>query len=292
MKKIVRVSFILFLLSTDPNYAKSVFVEARDAQQIQEILSKEILDDAVVVFDVDVVLMILDVYAFSNCSYQLGLGKRLNDKILRACKGLKDSEEYKALISQVLHDTILVNSKIPGIISDLQKKGVKVMAHTTREIGSYGDIDRQEDLVIEQLKNLGIDFSKAFDEEEIVIDNVKEKKGETYPLFKKGVLFSGRAYEKGEAQKAFHEKIKWIPKHMVFIDDWDKNLHSIENSMNPMGVLVTSIHYTEVEHRKCTKDSHKAKMAEFQVDQLIKTKKWIKDKEADKLLTKSVYRAN
>lgn len=282
MKAILKF-FIFTVFTYNCSEAKHIFIEAKDATQIQEILSKEDLSDAVVVFDVDLVLMVLDVYAFSSCSFKSGLGEKLIDKILKDCNIAKDSEEYKILMSKILYDTTLVSTIIPGIIKDLQKKGVKVMCHTSRESGQYGEIANQEDLVIKQLQNLGIDFSEVFDDKEIIVDNIK-KKGKTYPLFKKGILFSGSGYSKGEAQKAFHEKIKWVPKRIVFIDDMDKNLHSVEDAMGLINVPVTSIHYTEVECKRCNEDEYKIKRANFQVDQLIKTKKWIKDKEADLLL--------
>lgn len=282
MKAILKF-FIFTVFTYNCSEAKNIFIEAKEATQIQEILSKEDLSGAVVVFDVDLVLMVLDVYAFSSCSFKSGLGRRLIDKILKDCNMAENSEEYKNLMCKVLYDTTLVSTIIPGIIKDLQKKGVKVMGHTSRESGQYGEIAHQEDLVIKQLQNLGIDFSEVFDDKEIIVDNIK-KKGKTYPLFKKGILFSGGGYSKGEVQKAFHEKIKWIPKRIVFIDDMDKNLHAVEDAMGLINVSVTSIHYTEVECKRCNEDAYKIKRANFQVDQLIKTKKWVKDKEADLLL--------
>lgn len=282
MKAILKF-FVFTLLTYNSFEAKGVFIEAKDAVSIQGILSKEDLSDAVVVFDVDLVLMVLDCYAFSRCSFKSGLAKRLIDKILKDCNISEDSEEYKNLMSNILYDTKLVSEIIPVIIKDLQKKRVKVMGHTSREIGQYGEIAHQEDLVIKQLQSLEIDFSEVFNGKEIIVDNIK-KKGKTYPLFKKGILFSGGGYSKGEVQKAFHEKIKWIPKRIVFIDDMDKNLHAVEDAMGLINVSVTSIHYTEVECKRCNEDAYKIKRANFQVDWLIKTKKWIKDKEADLLL--------
>ena len=254
MSNFIKKTYIIFNMIIYSFYyseAESKFLEAKDATEMQLILSEEDLENAIVVFDIDVVLMILDTYSFSRCSYKSGLGHRLNDNIIKACGGSADSKDYKNLISKILQETVLVNSKIPDIIKRLQNKGLRVIAHTSREIGQYGEIARQEDLIIQQLKNLGIDFSGAFEDKYIIVDNVKVKKGTAYPLFKNGILFSGVGYEKGEAQKAFYEKMKIVPKHVIFIDDHDKNLHSVEKNLESINVPVTSIHYTEVEHAEC-----------------------------------------
>lgn len=287
--KIILKRFLTFLILITCSYdcceAKNIFIEAKNATEMQDILSKADLGNAVVVFDIDLVLMVLDTYAFSSCSFKSGLGEKLNDKILKACNGDKNSEKYKNFMSKLLYDTTLVNVKLPKIIKDLQNKGVKVIAHTSRDIGKYGAVACQEDLMIQQLKNLGIDFSEAFDGQEIIIDNVRKIAGKPYPIFKKGILFSGIGwYSKGEVQKALYQKIGWDPKHVVFIDDHDKHLHSVGEEMGSVNVPVTGVHYTEVESRKCSEDAYKNKRANFQVDQLIKTNKWISDKEANTLL--------
>ena len=82
---------------------------------------------------------------------------------------------------------------------------------------------------------LGIDFSKAAPyPSSLVFDDLAPYRG-NYSIYFNGVLFvNGTAVSKGEAFLSFLKKTKLSPNKIIFIDDREENLKSLESAIQKL----------------------------------------------------------
>jgi len=143
-----------------------------------------------------------------------------------------ESPEVKdlAMMDAVLSGPqILVEKESPGIMRDLQQRGLHIIAFTASLSGEVFSIKRFEVFRQENLKNLGFDFENALDQKEIIFDAIPAYRGYR-PIYYKGVLCSNPnkgAPSKGITVNAFLAKTGLRPKIIVMIDDMKKNLDDI-----------------------------------------------------------------
>lgn len=190
-----------------------------------------------------------------------------------------EPDQFQNYLSIMLASTnyVLVDNEAPNVIQSLSQKGMFAMGLTACSTGAVGVIESMEQWRIDQLNALGIDFSLFFDEEFIFSELVA--KTSRSPIFKNGILFTGdfqAAHQstKGQLFNVFLDLINWKPEQIVFIDDDKKHLEA----MNPRGIPLQRYLIAKPSPRL------DEKIAQFQLQTLIESDKWISDKEAKKLL--------
>lgn len=174
----------------------------------------------------------------------------------------------------------LVDENIPSIIQNLLHKGISAMGLTACSTRSVGVIESMEKWRFDQLKAVGIDFSSFFSEECVFSELV----GETCrpPIFKNGILFTGdfQAVDKstkGELLGVLFDRMNWKPEQVVFIDDDRKHLEAVRDMLKPREIPFRG-YLIERPLLKLNEE-----VAEFQIQTLLDSNKWISDEQAKKL---------
>ncbi|MBT4594860.1 DUF2608 domain-containing protein [bacterium] len=153
-------------------------------------------------------------------------------------------------------DIKLIEDCIPQMISNLQSRGVKVIALTKFDTGhnplikSIFGYESCEEMRYEQLKAVGINFAKPmkkllpeyinFDEANIL--------GQNPPVFYKGIMCNGSFPDKGDVLEILLEKLaqttNFYPSKVIFFDDQQRNVTSVSNKMKTLEIPSTSFLYT------------------------------------------------
>ncbi len=141
----------------------------------------------------------------------------------------KGHERYREIILLQLaifhkYPTQLVQPEIPSAIREIQSLGVKTMLLTSRN-RYFADITERD------LKTLGIDLGKNT----VPAANLPKRSFQLMPDNDRKVLFMGGMFftaglPKGHALSSLLNTAGWKPKAVVFIDDREKHVHSIEET--------------------------------------------------------------
>lgn len=121
----------------------------------------------------------------------------------------------------------------PQIIKHLQNEGYRTIALTASMTASL----KNECLIqkrIDNLRQLGFDFSHTFPEIESQYFSSLDQNYKTKPYFEKGILFSNGENPKnykGEVLVQFLQLIDWQPKQIILIDDRLHNLQTVHHAL-------------------------------------------------------------
>lgn len=109
------------------------------------------------------------------------------------------------------------------------------MALTASLTGSFGNIQNMEQWRADGLRRLGIDFSKTAPcQTPLVFDDLAPYH-DYYTTYHNGVLFvNGKTVSKGEAFLSFLKKSVFFPNKIIFIDDREDNLKSLEEAIQKL----------------------------------------------------------
>jgi hypothetical protein len=235
-------------------------------------------ENTLVIFDIDEVI-------FIPCDQILHTffeeeARQLFEDIIRSKHdpAISDQLWSEMLISR---KNKLVDPGLPRLLALLQNRKIPYIALTNAYNGSYGLIDKREDLRLKNLKDLGISFMPPKETHEITFKDLQSKIKKAIPGYKEGVLFTCGT-DKGTVLKYYFNHIQYKPKKIIFIDDKRKNLNSVESFCNNTGIEFLGFEYTAVTHGpKQTLNEHRARL-QFSV--LEKEHKWLSDSEADERL--------
>lgn len=224
--------------------------------------------DTLVVFDVDETLIQpTDTYFINESSSQAQAVKK---KLIESHPEIKDWDEYMdILIKQVQRP--LLEPMVIAKINALQKMGVIVIAVTGMNTGKYGRYDRLERWRYEHLGSFG--FEGSFNDQ--VIDFEMNNKR---PVFYKGILATDTLL-KGPVLFAFLDRINHMPKKIIMFDDSKEYLESVAEESKKHGVKFQGYWYKGA-HEKAWDQV----VIEYQIEHLLKHKKWISDDEAQVLI--------
>ncbi len=254
-----------------PFFLTGQLIQVEKIGELQELW--EGLDEkSLVVFDIDDVIISTE----DHFSHPHGYPKFVELTHLaleRAKEEEKEEIMHKVSLSQILSKRKLVEEGMPRFIQNLQESGIKVIALTNFPRGQYGVISRTETWRLEQMRELGIDFSKAFPDEKSHEFHEMIRKGFASPLFEEGILFAnGQA--KGEVLKAFFQKSGYYPSKVVFIDDMLVHHSSVEAVMASLEIPCVGVHY--VGASKYFRAFNEA-LIRFQFEHLLSTSTWLSD---------------
>ena len=250
------IALLLTILATFP----SCFPPTKNIPEISSIDSIEkaktffehATDNDLFVFDVDEVIFeptepLLQTRFFENPSF-----KDLIDEFHTFAKTKKDSEKYIDLIAS----KFLVNTPIQPVektlidnILALQKRNIRVIVLTAIGGGRFGVIERWEEWRYQQLLSMGLDFSTSFAQQQIGFDELQKSdctihRGTGFhpAVFYKGIVCSS-CFSKGIVLADFLKKVGWRPATVYFFDDRSKNVESVAQEMEKMGIMCHAFVY-------------------------------------------------
>lgn len=202
-------------------------------------------------------------------------------------KRLEAKNTESMLISQAKE--VPVDNRMVGLIKHLQMNGTKVLALTSVDTGSYGQITSMETLRINRLKQSGYYFDRSWiGVKDRLLDqflqNTTDRSSSAQKLEKKGIVFSKgvvltNSSPKGGALMAFLHYTNAKPKKIIFIDDLKENLKTVEMEARKNNIQFFGIEYTAAIDARI--EPLNIKRARIQLDIFKKNHKWLSDKEAD-----------
>ncbi len=241
-------------------------------KSFSEVDFNAIKAETLVVFDVDETLIQpTDTYFINEGSSQAQAVKK---KFIENHPEIKDWRIYEdILINQVQRP--LLEPFIIEKINALQKIGVIIIAVTAMNTGKHGNYDRLEHWRYEHLGSFG--FEGAFND--LIIDfELNGKK----PVFYKGILATDTS-PKGPALFAFLDHINYKPKKIIMFDDSKDYLESVGQESKKHGVQFQGYWYKGA-HEKAWDQA----LIEYQIEHLMKHKKWLRDEKAYELMRQEV----
>lgn len=214
---------LLFLLEPLPQFATIESIHSIGAINFTNIPENQVL----AVFDIDDTLTILHEGAFQRLNFKFHHVEIFNEIM----KPLSVEEKLIAFTLPLLMTPgDLIEIQTPEVIKNLQEKGVRTIALTAAMAGKIGDVFI-EDQRIAELKRSKIDFSSSFpDLQERIYSNFRAPIIGSYPLFKRGIIFSNDN-DKGAVLVEFLKTISWLPDLILFVDDRIDHLYSVEKEL-------------------------------------------------------------
>lgn len=273
---------ILFGLVILLGKAQCAIIEAPDLTKFEEEI-KNIDDRALVVFDVyNTIIVPSDMILRHNAKPLLEkIDESIqNDKTFIPHYKLSHAHLKRSVLKSMKFE--LVDPKFPKIIQELSERGIATIALSDNDTGNLGSIKKLENLKLEHLAQVNIDFKKILSRLSIpVCENTPDS-----PVFKDGVLFAEKL-QKGKLLAEFLKKTNTTPSKIIFIDDNLGFVESVDTEMKSLGIDTICFHYTQAETLPFRVDE---KIAEFQIKNLRQYSDWISDEEA-RNLHKSVHKA-
>ncbi len=195
------------------------------------------------IFDVDMVLV-----QPSDPAFQMANMKHFGAISKRILKEVPSEKQMMFLSLMTLSsDPILIDERTPQFLQQIIQRGIPAMALTANLTGQFATVPKMEQWRVDGLRQLGIDFSKtAPSQTPLVFDNLPSYRG-NYSTYLDGVLFvNGTVVSKGDAFLSFIEKTDFYPDKVIFIDDREDNLKSLEAAIQKLAKPIEyhGLHYT------------------------------------------------
>lgn len=194
-------------------------------------LFKDADSKTLAIFDVDMVLV-----QPSDPAFQMANMKRYSSIAKRIMKEVAAEKQMMFLsLMTISSDPILIDEHIPELLQKINQRGIAAMALTANLTGSLGPIKNMEEWRINALRLLGIDFTHlAPYQKQIVLSDLSPYRN-NYSTYLDGVLFvNGTTVSKGDAFLSFLEKTALFPEKIIFIDDREENLKSLEAAIQKL----------------------------------------------------------
>lgn len=228
---------ILLLIGTSVCHAELLQVNTMDEL---ESCFKDADANTLAIFDVDMVLVQPDNPAFQmpNMKRYSSIAKRIMGQMP------KDKQmEFLALMTTT-SKTILIDNKVPAFFHSLAMRKIPAMALTANLTGEFSGIKNMEQHRKNTLQALGIDFSKTSPcKTPFIFTELAAYRG-NYTTYIDGMLFvNGKDVSKGEALIAFLNKAALSPTKIIFVDDREENVKSVEEAANNLGIAFIGVHY-------------------------------------------------
>lgn len=231
--------FILFLLLYFP-LVRAEITSISDMESVITIIN-EAEKGTLGVFDIDMVLVQPSDPAFQMLNMKLhrALAKQILSEIP------PEKKDTFLTLMTLTSESILVDPSTPLYLRQLSDKGISLMALTANLTGSFSHIQEMEIWKRDQLKQLGIEFSQSAPYPGCLDFTEMESYRGNYPTYLDGILYTnGSACSKGDVFAAFLDKTGLDFKKIIFIDDREECLKSLESVLNDRGIVFKGILYT------------------------------------------------
>lgn len=211
----------------------SCFAEIIQVNDMKEVFEHFNNADAntLAIFDVDMVLV-----QPSDPAFQMANMKRYGTTFKRILKEVPPEKQMMFLSAATTSSyPILIDECIPQLLQGLMQRGIPTMALTANLTGAFGSVKNMEEWRVNTLRLLGIDFTKSAPyHDPLIFDNLASYRG-NYSTYLNGILFvNGTAVSKGEAFLSFLNKTGISPSKIIFVDDREDNLKSLEAAIKTL----------------------------------------------------------
>lgn len=207
----------------------SVFtLQAREVATMREVMDyfKDANEETLILFDVDMVLIQPNEPAFQMANMKRH--KALFRKVINDMP-----EEKRDLFLNLVNvntESMLLDPETPQALRNLSSRKIPTMALTANFTGSLAHIHNVPLWKIGRLSQFGIDFTQSAPyASDMALSDLPSFRG-NHSLFTHGILFVN-GIEKGPALISFLKKISYVPKKIIFIDDREANLTSVERAL-------------------------------------------------------------
>ncbi len=192
------------------------------------------------IFDVDMVLVQPDDPAF-----QMQNIKRFGASAKRIMGAIpKDKQMIFLSLMTVSSKTILIENEMPAFFQTLSKWKVPAIALTANLTGQFCEIENMEKWRAETLRSLGIDFSSLSPCKMAFVCTELPSYRQNFCTYVDGMMFvNGKDVSKGDALIAFLEKANLRPSKIIFVDDREENVKSVEACAQKLGINFRGVHY-------------------------------------------------
>lgn len=240
--KMMKTLFLTFLMTFCIFFSQAELIEVNDMEEVFYKI-KDVDSKGLVIFDVDMVLVQPEDPAF-----QMANMKRFSSIAKRIMKEVPADKQMIFLsLMTICSEPVLINSTTPQLMQKVMQRGVPVMGLTSNLTGEFSTIKNMEKWRVNALRCLGIDFDQAAPyKKNILFDDLPSYRG-NYSTYLDGILFvNGTVVSKGDAFLSFLKKTELTSNKIVFIDDREDNLKSLEDAIQkrdkPIDYL--GIHFT------------------------------------------------
>jgi hypothetical protein len=237
---ILRV-FLFFFFLFKFSLTQAIILEADNFSKAKEILESATQED-LILFDVDEVLL-----RFQNPLYPQHYSKYkafIVDKSRQFEQ--KEAAHIKAL-TMTPYKMSLVDPSWPGLIHDLQEKGIQTIALTKASSGKLGHFRSLSELRRHTLRRHNIHFHRSFsDLSRKTFGDVSFYDSDDLPLYEDGIIYTC-CFQKSIFLNQFLEHAKLKPKKIFFIDDLDDNLKDVQDYCEKNQIEFLGIHFTQIE---------------------------------------------
>lgn len=208
----------------------SCYAQITQVNNMEEVFNyfNEADSKTLAIFDVDMVLV-----QPSDPAFQMANMKRFSAISKRIMKEVPADKQMMFLsLMTISSDPVLIDKRTPQFLKQIIQNGIPTMALTANLTGAFGTIPNMEQWRVNSLRCLGIDFAKAAPyQSSLLFDDLAPYRG-NYSAYLNGVLFvNGTVVSKGEAFLSFLKKTNLSPNKIIFIDDREDNLKSLEAAL-------------------------------------------------------------
>ena len=230
----------LFILALLPCYAQINQVGAmKEALEYFNGADK----DTLAVFDIDNVIVIP-----SEPAFQMANMKKHSHICKKVLKEVPDDKKDVFMVLTVMDsEPVLLDPQIKALLDKLNEQKVPKMALTGNLTGKFRNIESMEDWKVESLSKLGIDFSQNAPHADSIVFEELPSYRDNFSMYKKGILFvNGSTCTKGDALAAFLKRTGLKPKKVVFVDDREEHVKSVESALQGFdpAIVYMGVHFT------------------------------------------------
>lgn len=198
-------------------------------------------------FDIDMVLM-----QPQDPAFQMANMGKFRSIVKETLADLTPEQKDLSLALMVLGSpSQLVDTRFPAFLQTLQRRSIPLMALTSNLTGSFAGVEDLAEWKISRLESLGIDFQAMSPvKEALVFDTLPCFRG-SFSCYRQGVLFvNGSHISKGEALVHFLEKSSLKPEAIIFVDDREENVQSVQEALSVKypEIAFTGLHFTAAKH--------------------------------------------
>ena len=249
-----------------------------DNVSIVEDQTKNLDENSLVIFDCDNVLTTVKVGSFS-IQNQNFLKNYLREEPIS-----KDEFYDKIRLVLINENTYIVNQRMVDLVANLSKKNIRHMVATSYSVRPLVGVPDPMQWRIDNLHKMGYFFEKSWDDQKqnVILNDFGTDHN---PTFRDGILFCD-IFSKGDCVRSFFEYIGWFPKKIIFIDDVLRNLSDVGEFCDENKIEYVGIEYLESQYI----NSHipfSDNLGKIQMDHLLNKSIWLKDEEAQKILSDS-----
>lgn len=219
---------ILMILCIFSCYAQ--IRQVKDMKEVSDYLSTAD-SKTLAIFDVDMVLV-----QPSDPAFQMANMKRFGAISKRIMKEVPAEKQMMFLsLMTISSEPVLIDECTPKFLNSISQRGIPTMGLTANLTGSFGPIKNMEEWRIKTLRLLGIDFTQSAPyQRSLIFDDLFSYRG-NYSTYLDGVLFvNGTTVSKGDAFLSFLKKTGFLPDKIIFIDDREDNLKSLEAAIQTL----------------------------------------------------------